>query len=144
MRAKCVLRKTAVLIVNSFIDCRRSFSSSFHDPSTGRALRWRCQSSRRVASLSFSCRSDNFCRFAFDKIADRERFLGGILTVYRQVCCNDNFFHALAKQQSVCDVTIGDATMSRRRMTSRSTDERQQRLRLGHRLPKMSPVAIPK
>ena len=54
-----------------------------------------------------------------------------------------NFCRALAKQQSVCDVTVGDATMSRHRMTSRSTDERQQRLAIEHRLPKMSPVVIP-
>ena len=37
------------------------------------------------------------------------------------------FCHALAKTaKSVCDVTLDDATMSRHRMTSRSTDERQQ------------------
>ena len=53
------------------------------------------------------------------------------------------FCRVLAKQQSVCDVTIGDAIMSRHRMTSRSTDERQQCLAIGHRLPKTSPVAIP-
>ena len=63
--------------------------------------------------------------------------------MYRRVCCNDNFFRTLAKQQSVCDVTIDAATMSRHRMTSRSTDERQERLGIEHRLPKTSPVAIP-
>ena len=37
----------------------------------------------------------------------------------------------IAVTMSVCDVIIGDATMSRHRMTSRSTDERQQRLGIG-------------
>ena len=56
--------------------------------------------------------------------------------MYRRVCCNDNFFSRFSQTAERCDVTIGDATMSRHRMTSRSTDERQQRLGIGHRLPK--------
>ena len=89
-RAKRVLRKTAVLIVKT-LSLTGEEALVVALAIRRRALCWRCESSRRVASLSFSFRSDNFRRFAFDEIADRERFLGGTLTVYRRVCCNDNF-----------------------------------------------------
>ena len=50
---------------------------------------------------------------------------------------------AFVTRQYMCDITIGDVTMSSHRMTSRSTDERQQGISIGHRVLKTSPVAIP-
>ena len=92
MCCKRVLRKTQCSSATLSLT-EKNFSGSFRDLLT---MRWNCESSWRVASSSFSCHSDNFHRFAFYKRADRKRFLGSVLTVYRRVCCND---------ASICDAT---------------------------------------